>query len=126
QHRLDAMNHALRTGAGARQNYTIPVVVHIIHQNGDENISDEQIYAGIQHLNDGFANAGSFSHPDGVDTHISFCLAAQTPDGQFTTGITRTVSDLTNLTVELQDFELKDLIRWDPNSYLNIWLVKEI
>lgn len=126
QHRLDAMNHALRTGAGARQNYTIPVVVHVIHQNGAENIPDEQIYAGIQHLNDGFANAGSFSHPDGVDTHISFCLAAQTPDGQFTTGITRTVSDLTNLTVELQDFELKDLIRWDPNSYLNIWLVKEI
>lgn len=126
KNKLDDMNALLLSGASVRQEFVIPVVVHVIHQNGNENISDEQIFAGIQHLNDAFANAGDYSHPDGVATNIQFCLAAQTPNGELTNGITRTFSDLTELTVESQDLTLKDLIRWDPNQYLNIWLVKEI
>lgn len=98
---------------------TIPVVVHIIHNNGPENISDAQVLQGITDLNNIFANGG-------VDTGIRFCLAKQDPDGNFTTGITRTVSPLTVMVSEVNDLELKDLIRWDPTQYLNIWLVKEI
>eukprot|EP01038_Epipyxis_sp_PR26KG_P003163 gene3163-4483_t len=30
------------------------------------------------------------------------------------------------MTSETQDLELKELIRWDPTRYLNIWLVNEI
>ena len=105
---------------------TIPVVVHVIHMNGPENISSEQILNGIQHLNDAFANAGAFSDASGVNTEIRFCLAVQDPDGGFTGGVTYTVSELTNVNAETQDADLKSLIRWDPNRYLNIWLVKEI
>ena len=36
-------------------NYTLPVVVHIIHNNGPENITDAQVEQGIQHLNEAFA-----------------------------------------------------------------------
>lgn len=127
--RLNHMNEAIRNASlegGNREQYVIPVVVHVIHQNGTENISDDQIIAGIQHLNEAFANSGNYTHADGVNTNIQFCLAAQTPTGEYTNGITRTFSPLTDLIIESQDLQLKDLIRWDPNKYLNIWLVKEI
>lgn len=105
---------------------TIPVVVHIVHNNGPENISNQQVLNGIQHLNNAFANTGPYNTPGGVTTGIQFCLAQQDPNGVYTTGITRTVSALTNMNAESQDLDLKNLIRWDPTRYLNIWLVNEI
>lgn len=105
---------------------TIPVVVHIIHQGGEENISDELVILGIQHLNEAFANTGSYHQPAGMDTRIRFCLAQQDPQGMPTTGITRYESPLTNLISETQDIQLKNLVRWNPREYLNIWLVNEI
>jgi gliding motility-associated-like protein len=106
--------------------YTVPVVVHIIHQNGPENISDAVVQEGIQHLNDAFENIGYYDQDSGVDVDVDFCLARQDPDGNLTTGITRTVSPLTNLDSDTQDQEMKDLIRWDPLCYVNIWLVGNI
>lgn len=102
----------------------IPIVVHIIHNNGPENISDAQVITGINDLNMFFAN--NFGSTSGANSNIQFCLAKQDPDGNFTTGITRTVSTLTNMVSETNDLELKNLVRWDPTHYLNIWLVKEI
>jgi hypothetical protein len=125
-HNMDQLIRDAGSEGGNRELFNIPVVVHIIHTNGDENISNEQVLSGIQHLNDAFANSNGYMHADGVHTNIQFCLAAQTPSGEYTDGITRTFSPLTNLEVESQDLVLKDLIRWDPNKYLNIWLVKEI
>ncbi|HNM25112.1 MAG TPA: M43 family zinc metalloprotease, partial [Saprospiraceae bacterium] len=55
-----------------------------------------------------------------------FCLARRTPEGQATSGITRTVSPLTSFTMETQDLALKDLARWDPTRYINIWVVADI
>src|SRR5690554_2347838 len=42
--------------------YTIPVVFHIIHQGGPENISDEQVLNALQHMNDDYQklNASAF------------------------------------------------------------------
>jgi Pregnancy-associated plasma protein-A/Secretion system C-terminal sorting domain len=113
-----------RGGGGAV--LVIPVVVHVIHNNGPELITNEQILAGIDHLNQAFSNSGEYQNADGVDTHIQFCLAQQDPDGLYTQGWTYTQSALTNMNAETQDLELKNLIRWDPNRYLNIWLVGEI
>lgn len=127
--KLDQMNSAIlqsQSQGRNREHYIIPVVVHVVHDDGDENISDEQIFAGIQHLNDAFANTGGYAHADGVTTNIEFCLASRTPTGQYTNGITRTQSILTNMTVEIHDLLVKDVVRWDPNKYLNIWLVNEI
>jgi len=106
--------------------YTIPVVVHVIHQNGAENIPDAQIQHGIDQLNASFANTGYYDQGNGFATPIAFCLAKQTPDGLFTNGINRLVSPLTNMAMESQDLDLKNIIRWNPGEYLNIWVVREV
>ena len=106
--------------------YSIPIVVHIIHDNGPENISDATVLQGVQDLNDAFENVGFYLPSTGVDVDIEFCLAVQDEFGNFTSGINRVQSTLTNLDMDNQDIALKNLIRWDPTKYLNIWLVKEI
>ncbi len=115
----------LQGARGGDELHTIPVVVHIIHDNGTENISDAMVEAGIAHLNDAFANSGAYQIADGVDVGIRFCLAQQDPDGLPTTGITRHVSPLTEMLSETQDLQLKNIVRWDPTRYLNVWLVRE-
>lgn len=106
--------------------YTIPVVVHIIHENGGENISDEQVITGIEQLNDAFANTGYYDQGSGANIEVNFCLAKQDPDENPTNGITRNVSSLTNLDASTQNLALKNISRWDPTCYLNIWVVKSI
>ncbi|MFZ8835900.1 MAG: M43 family zinc metalloprotease [Flavobacteriales bacterium] len=105
----------------------IPVVFHVIHYNGPENISDEQLYSGIEVMNrdfrklntdiddvvDAFADIAS-------DTEIEFRLAQIDPSGNCHTGINRIVSPLTYV----GDGDVKDLIQWPRNSYLNIWVVE--
>ncbi|MBL7729155.1 MAG: PKD domain-containing protein, partial [Dinghuibacter sp.] len=105
---------------------TLPVVVHIIHNNGPENISDAQVIQGIQHLNQAFANLSPYDPTDGVDCQIQFCLARRDPNGNATNGITRNVSTLTNMNMDTQDLSVKNLNRWNPLCYINIWLVNEI
>ncbi len=106
--------------------YVLPVVVHIIHNGGAENISDTEVQTGIDNLNEAYANTGYYDPSTGVNTGIQFCLAQRTPNGNATTGITRTKSSLTNLNANSQDLALKNLERWDPKHYINIWLVKSI
>lgn len=116
--------HQLRQGTPPL--YTIPVVVHIVHNNGNENISDAQVQNGIDHMNQAFANLGVYDPNTGVDVQVEFCLAQQDTNGAFTTGINRVVSSLTDMTSPNQDLALKNLSRWNPEHYMNIWLVKEI
>ena len=106
--------------------FTLPVVVHIIHGNGAENIPDAVVLQGIQDLNDAFANVGYYDPATGVDTRIQFCLAKRDPFGNATTGINRVQSPLTDMIIETEDIAMKDLSRWDPLNYINIWLVREI
>ena len=106
--------------------HVLPVVVHIIHDNGPENISDALVEQGIQYLNAAFANTEPYDPMTGVNTQIEFCLAIRDPDGNPTNGITRTQSSLTSLTIESEDVAMKDLARWDPLNYINIWLVGRI
>ncbi|MBK7939876.1 MAG: hypothetical protein IPJ82_23575 [Lewinellaceae bacterium] len=105
---------------------TLPVVVHIIHDNGAENIPDAQVLAGIQQLNEAFANSAYYDQGSGTNTMIQFCLAKRAPDGQLSSGITRDQNPLTQMTIELDDISLKDINRWPPTEYINIWLVREI
>ncbi len=108
--------------------YTIPVVFHVVHNYGTENISDEQILDGLSILNRDFRKM----NPDTAvvvdafdqlvaDIGIEFKLASKDPDGNCTSGITRTVSDLTSV----GDQGVKDLIMWPRNKYLNIWIVQD-
>ncbi|MBN4052448.1 hypothetical protein JYT59_01705, partial [Sphingobacteriaceae bacterium AH-315-L07] len=130
QEAIDRNIYLIKTGS-QRSNtvlasYTIPMVVHIIHNNGSENIPDNQVIDGIQHLNDAFANVGFYDPTTGVDVEIDFCLAKQDENGEFTTGINRVQSSLTDMIMETQDLDVKNLIRWDPTEYLNFWLVNTI
>jgi hypothetical protein len=119
--------------------YTIPVVIHIIH-NGDavntsishvnENISDAQAASQITVLNQDFRRMtgtrgyGTTGYIRGVDCQINFVLAQQDPYGVFTTGIEHLnmlESDWT--TAKIEEI-LKPNTQWDPNKYLNIWTVK--
>ncbi|MCP4443028.1 MAG: hypothetical protein GY810_29330, partial [Aureispira sp.] len=106
--------------------YTIPVVVHVVHNNGAGNIPFTQVQTAIQHMNDAFANVGYYNPNTGVDIEIQFCLAQRDPMGNTTNGMTQTVSTLSNLDKNTQDLQLKNLIRWDPTQYINIWTVGNI
>jgi len=107
----------------------IPVAVHIIHQNGPENIPDSLVISAISQLNLRFQNTGAYYDSAGVDAGIQFCLASVDPDGNPTTGITHNVSvntDVNWTTGPVNDLPLKNTVRWDPNLYLNIWVIRSI
>ncbi|MCC6413978.1 MAG: PKD domain-containing protein, partial [Saprospiraceae bacterium] len=110
----------------AKMVVTLPVVVHVIHDGGPENISDAQIILGIQQLNAAFTNTGYYDQNTGTDVMIQFCLALRTPNNQPTTGINRVQNALTDMVMETEDIPMKNLSRWDPTQYVNIWIVREI
>ena len=105
----------------------IPVVYHIVHDNGDENISEEQIIESLLQVNEDF-NALNPEIPDVHDSFqslisdvgITFKLAEFNPNGEPTTGINRIQSDLT---YNGGNIALKELVQWPPDQYLNIWVV---
>ncbi|WKZ65554.1 MAG: M43 family zinc metalloprotease [Flavobacteriales bacterium] len=110
---------------GARSTYVIPVVFHIIHNHGPENISDEQVLDAMRILNEDFNrqnpdwdNVRAEFLPLVANVDIEFRLARKDPNGNCTRGITRTVSALTNDGTQ----DMKDLIQWPRNKYLNVWV----
>ncbi|MBL7953374.1 MAG: PKD domain-containing protein [Flavobacteriales bacterium] len=105
--------------------YVIPIVFHIIHNNGVENIGDAQIHDAVRILNEDFNR----ENPDWdnvrsefldivADIGVEFRLAAKDPNGNCTNGITRTVSSLTNE----GSSQMKSLISWPRNKYLQVWV----
>ena len=68
----------------------IPIVVHVFHEGGTENISDAQIQSQITVLNEDFGKlVGTNGDGNGVDTEVRFCLAKIDPNGKCTNGIVR-------------------------------------
>ena len=106
--------------------HTIPVVVHLIHNNGPANMTNNRVQTAIQQLNAAFANTGYYNPATGVDTEIQFCLAQRDSLGNLTTGITRTQSSLAIMDKNNDDLAVKNLSRWNPREYINIWVVDEI
>lgn len=81
---------------------TIPVVVHVIHLGGEENISDAQINSQIDIYNENFLKIpGTHGDGDGVNTNIGFALATVDPIGNPTSGIIRIQNSLTAHNPEL-------------------------
>ncbi len=104
----------------------IPVVVHVIHDGGTNNISDAQIQTQIDILNEDFRKKiGTNGFGAGVDTEIEFCLAKKDPQGKCTNGIVRINSSLSNHQT-YQRSQLKLLSYWDNTRYLNMYVVKTI
>ncbi|MBX2903879.1 MAG: T9SS type A sorting domain-containing protein [Chitinophagales bacterium] len=116
-------------GRGADSVLIVPVVVHVIHNYGVENISEAQVLNGLEILNRNFRN----QHPDtgnietaykpiAADCEIEFRLAQKDPNGNCTNGINRIASPLT----AIGDHSVKSLVHWDPTKYLNVYVVKQI
>ena len=108
---------------------TIPVVVHIIHQGGVENISDNQVFSQIDVLNKDFRrlnsdtiNTNPIFNNVAADLEIQFCLASQDPSGNTTTGIDRVFTMDTTLIYT----EFIQMYGWDNNKYMNIYISKNI
>ncbi|MFI4882797.1 MAG: M43 family zinc metalloprotease [Phycisphaerales bacterium JB064] len=98
--------------------YRIPVVVHVIQRtDGTGNIPDARVHSQIDILNEDFrAIAGTLGEP-GTDTGIEFYLATEDPDGNPTTGITRS----TNNTWFNDGGRYWESLAWDTNRYMNIY-----
>ena len=109
----------------------VPVVIHVLYNNGTQNISDAQVLSQIKSLNDDYRrfNADAEKTPIpfqsvAADTRIVFCLAKVDPYGRYTTGIIR---KYTKEPVWLSDDQMKFSAKggddgWDSKKYLNIWV----
>jgi PKD repeat protein len=107
--------------------YIIPVVVHVIHHDGNENISDEQIRNGIEILTRNYRKQNPDTSeiipifkPIAADMEIEFQLAKLDPNGNCTNGINRIRSPLTTV----GDHQVKSLIHWPRDKYVNIYIVR--
>lgn len=106
--------------------YVIPVVFHVIHNYGLENISDAQLKDGLDIVNKTFNkthpnNSTIVSAFQGIhaDCDIEFKLATKDPNGNCHSGINRIASPLTTS----GDHRIKNLIHWPPTQYLNVYIV---
>lgn len=109
----------------------IPVVVHVLHQNGPENISKAQIQDQIRILNEDFRrlNADTVKTPlafksVAADCDIEFRLAQKDTNGNCTDGIVRVWTHLTNSAAPRN--LAKGVSWWNNERYLNIWVVSSI
>lgn len=116
---------------GGIQLVTIPVVVHVLWNDPIENISAAQIQSQIDILNEDFRllNSDSLdsSHPFWqftADTEIEFCLATRDPNGNATSGITRTYTDsIAFIEMDSPKYTVTGgSDSWDPTQYLNLWV----
>lgn len=109
----------------------LPVVFHIIYgcEDGDENISKARIDEAMTQLNEDFngisADNGNPVYPSSVgNMNIEFVLAEKDPQGNPTSGVTRTRSDLTYMGVGYGP-ELRTLVQWPRENYLNIYVANK-
>ena len=115
--------------------YTIPVVFHIVHLNGNENISDAQCKDAIRIMNEDFraqnADISQVVSPFQsltADVEIEFKLAKRDPNGNCHPGITRTYSQNTyDQGMNFNGHPIVDDVTnehgiWPSESYLNIFV----
>lgn len=112
--------------------YTIPVVFHIIHTGGIENVSDAQVFDAVEMMNldysasnSDFGNTISVFQSIAADCQIEFKLAKKDPQGNCTNGITRTYDNSTNTGNGGDQVNAVQAVHgnWQGNEYLNIFVV---
>ncbi len=109
----------------------IPVVIHVLYNSAEQNISNAQIQSQIDVLNEDFRklNSDKVNTPSGfaivaADVEITFCLASTDPNGDPTTGIIRKQTSVSSFSdndgVKYSSYGGDNA--WPSNSYLNIWV----
>ena len=121
-----ARENNLKSPAAA--SYTIPVVFHVLHNNGLEKISVEQCQSALDRVNEDFNGLNSdwaTIDPlfDGIkqSMDIQFCLASIDPDGNPTAGITYHLDNACG-----QDEEALTQYAWDNQSYMEVYIVRDV
>ena len=117
--------------------YKIPIVFHILHNGGVENVEETQIFNALDVINRDFralnadtAEVIAMFKPLIGDVEFEFVLATKAPNGECFRGYTRTKSELT---FEGDDGDAQvDAVRigndvyqgnWPSNKYLNIYVI---
>jgi len=108
--------------------YVIPIVFHILHQDGTENISDAQVFDQVAVLNRDYRKLNADTadiipafQAIASDARIEFRLANRDPWGNCTNGIDRIRTHETNF-----GRGQSKLNQWDRSKYLNVWVVRTI
>ncbi len=108
--------------------YTIPMVFHVIHVNGSENVSDANIIAQVARLNTDFrkmntdiTNCPPYFQSIAGDALIQFKLAQYDPNGNCTNGIDRIYSHKT-----FNAGERSKLNQWPRDKYFNVWVINTL
>lgn len=111
-----------------RQIYYIPIVFHIVHEYGSENITDAQVYDQMDILNEDYRrlNSDITQVVPAFDTLIADCmiefrLATIDPYGNCTNGIEHIYSHQSNASDDYSK-----LNQWNRANYLNVWVVNTI
>ncbi len=100
---------------------TIPVVVHVIYSNSQENISDAQIQSQIDVLNEDYNAANS----DFSSIPSEFAGVATNADIHFTlSAVTRKSSSTTSWGTNdaMKHSSQGGVDAWDSSQYLNLWV----
>lgn len=118
--------------SSSRQIYIIPVVFHVLHNYGPENVSDEVLRNAIASMNIDYRklNADTVDIiPEfkqiAADCEIEFRLATIDPVGNCTNGI----EHIATLETYLADDSSKrnpNWMIWPNNKYLNIWVANTL
>ena len=109
--------------------FTIPVVFHVMYDPAvpATNVSDTLIEAQLELLNAAFANAMNSTHPNAANTQIQFCMAQKDPSGASFSGVNRVSYTGTHIKPNgVQKAALAASAYYNPQRYLNIWIVKDI
>lgn len=112
---------------------TIPIVFHIIHNGGSDNISATYVNAQIEQLNNDFrrilGTSGYSSDSRAADTEIEFCAATVDPNGNTLSepGINRVNRSTAGFSAppyndSYVENTLKPATSWDPDRYCNVWV----
>jgi hypothetical protein len=109
----------------------IPVVVHVVYNNADQNISNEQIKSQLNVLNQDFRKKNKDAayipaafRDFAADARIEFRLATSDPSGLPTAGIIRTSTAVAGFGM---DDKIKSSLTggadgWNRDEYLNLWI----
>lgn len=114
--------------------YIIPVVFHILHDGGPENLPDSKIVGQeMTNINQywsatnpelggaGFPNIQTTFRDIVADMNIEFRLARKDPNGNPTNGIDRIYTNATR--IGNNDTKINP---WPRDKYLNIWVAKAV
>lgn len=116
---------------GLREVLRIPIVVHVLYAEDEQNISNEQITLQIESLNQDFSRTNeNYDATPAVFKNVSaameieFCLATVDEDGNPSAGITRTETSVAEIGLSNLYFKTDEGGKdpWDSEKYINVWV----